>query len=100
MNSMKWHWLKRPPARMSSITFLALAVPWHTPTFKVAPSSHSQSGNKCCNSAGDRPDLGHRHLGVAHALEPAERNDVGVVEELFHLFARDQFQDRAQARPP
>ena len=46
MNSMKWHWLNFPPALMSSITFLALAVPCATPTFSVAPFSQSQSANR------------------------------------------------------
>ena len=44
MNSMKWHSLSLPPALMSSITLWALAVPWATASFSVAPFRKSNVG--------------------------------------------------------
>ena len=55
MNSMKWHSLKRPPRLMSSMTLCALAVPWATATFRVAPRSHSQSAKSGLRMAGTGP---------------------------------------------
>ena len=58
MNSMKWHSLNLPPALMSSMTFLALAVPCATATLRVAPLSQSQSGTRCARISGTGPTLG------------------------------------------
>ena len=57
---MKWHSLNLPPALMSSMTFLALAVPCATATLSVAPFSQSQFGHEVREDVGHRADLGDR----------------------------------------
>ena len=98
MNSMKWHWLNLPPGLMSSMTFLALAVPWATATFSVAPLSQSQFGNEVLEQVRHRPDLVDGQLGVADALEAAHRHDVAVLVDGLQLAAGHQLQHGAQRR--
>ena len=81
---------------MSSMTFLALAVPCATATLSVAPFEPVPVRDEVRDDLRHRADLRDGDLGVLDALEAAHRHDVAVVVDALDLLAGDHLEHGAQ----